>query len=266
MAGSSPMRVRVQKLMAEAGLGSRRHNEELIRAGRVSINGRRAALGDRADPSTDVVEVDGRKLSTIARVYVKIYKPRGIISSTEDELGKGRPTVRELVPLPGHLFVVGRLDKQSEGLMLLTNDGELAHRLTHPRFGHEKSYRVALEGQVPAASLEQWRRGLELDDRTTAPVHIEVLNRQQDHTLLQITMHEGRKHQIRRIAAQLGHPVTKLLRERIGPVELGHLKPGDWRHLTGDERSRLLKSVQSGAGARSQAKPGGHRRGSVPRR
>lgn len=259
------MKQRVQKLMADAGIGSRRHNEDLIRAGRVKINDRQARLGDKADPISDVIEVDGQRLTYLPPVYVKVYKPKGVISSTEDELGRGRKTVRDLVPLPGHLFAIGRLDKQSEGLMLLTNDGNVAHRLTHPRYGHEKTYRVVLEGQISFKALDQWRSGVELDERTTAPVEIEVVNRQRDHTLLRITMREGRKRQIRRIAAGLGYPVTSLLRERIGPIELGNLQPGQWRRLTPAEEKELLRQA---AGRRSAGKrqSGGAKSRDVKRR
>lgn len=238
------MAERVQKLMARAGLGSRRSNEALISAGRVRINGRTAKLGDRAEPGIDKIEVDGKPLSFEQRIYVKLNKPKGVISSTEDELKKGRKTVRDLVPIAGHLYPVGRLDKQSEGLMLLTNDGTLAHRLTHPRYGHEKVYRVAIAGSPGAGVIDQWRQGVLLDDGQTAPVVIQVLNQQQDHTLLLITMREGRKRQIRRIAAQLEHPVTSLVRVEIGPIQLGDLKPGEWRHLSPEEVEALKAAVK----------------------
>jgi pseudouridine synthase len=230
--------------MAEAGLGSRRHNETLISAGRVRINGRVARLGDKADPAVDHIEVDGRRLPQLdAAIYVMLHKPRNVLSSTEDELESGRPTVRDMVPLPGHLYPVGRLDKQSEGLILLTNDGALAHRLTHPRYGHEKSYRVLLEGAIAPAALDEWRRGVMLDGKPTVPADIRVLGQEMDHTWLRITLREGRKRQIRRIAAMLGHPVLQLIRERIGPLELGALQPGEWRYLTAAEVAALRQSV-----------------------
>jgi 16S rRNA U516 pseudouridylate synthase RsuA-like enzyme len=133
------MSEKLQKIMSRAGLGSRRQNEAVILSGRVRVNGQIAHLGDRADQNKDRIEVDGRLLEFSDKIYIKLYKPKGVISSTEDEMDKGRPTVRDMVDLPGHLYPVGRLDKQSEGLMLLTNDGKLTHRLTHPRFGHQKS-------------------------------------------------------------------------------------------------------------------------------
>lgn len=243
------MEERLQKLMARAGLGSRRSNEELIAAGRVHVNGRVAKLGQKADPARDRIEVDGRVLQFAPAeqqlTYVLLNKPRGVISSLEDELGEGRETVRDLIPLPGHLYPVGRLDKPSEGLMLLTNDGRLAHRLTHPRFEHEKIYEVQLEGRISNRDLEQWRRGVMLDDRITAPAPIEVLQRDNKTTRLRIIMREGRKRQIRRIAAAFGHPVQRLVRLNIGPLELGDLRPGQWRHLTHEELQRLFAEVSS---------------------
>jgi pseudouridine synthase len=239
------MEERLQKLMAQAGLGSRRTNEAIIAAGRVRLNGRVARLGDKADPQRDVVEVDGKplRLQTNELTYIILNKPRGIISSLEDELGQDRKTVRDLVPLPGHLYPVGRLDKPSEGLMLMTNDGQLAHRLTHPRYEHEKIYEVELEGRISNRDLDQWRRGVMLDERITAPAPIEVLSREKDSTRLRIILREGRKRQIRRIAAEFGHPVQRLVRLNIGPLELGSLQPGEWRHLTDDELKRLLAAV-----------------------
>jgi 23S rRNA pseudouridine2605 synthase len=235
---------RLQKLMARAGLGSRRDNEQLIVAGRVQVNGRVAHLGDKADMLFDTIEVDGKKLIFPSQpVYIKLYKPKGVISSLEDEMGKDRPIVRELVPEAGHIYPVGRLDKQSEGLMLMTNDGHIAHRLTHPRYAHEKEYEVILEGHMTDENLDQWRQGVLLDDSLTAPVHIKILKKTKAETLMRITMREGRKRQIRRIAAAFGHPVRRLVRIRIGPLKLGELKPGEWRYLDEEEIRRLQRSV-----------------------
>ena len=229
--------------MAKAGIGSRRHNERLIAEGRVRVNGKVVDLGARADLKSDVITVDGKEIKAEPLIYVKVYKPKGVLSSTEDELERGRTTVRDLIPVEGHIYPVGRLDKPSEGLMLLTNDGHLAHRLTHPRYGHEKTYVVALEGQMGNTDLARWRRGLELDGRQTAPAKIEVLNRQTDHTRLRITLREGRKRQIRRIAAAFDHPVTSLVRESIGPIGLGSLNPGEWSHLSELEVAQLQQSL-----------------------
>ncbi|MDT8306089.1 MAG: pseudouridine synthase [Anaerolineae bacterium] len=235
---------RLQKLMAYAGLGSRRANEAVIRAGRVRVNGRVAKLGDKADPEKDTITVDGKPIAAQRPIYVMVHKPRGVLSSTEDELDEDRPTVRELVPLPGHLYPVGRLDKPSEGLILLTNDGRLAHRLTHPRYEHEKVYEVEVEGRMADEALEEWRRGVMLDGKLTAPATIDVVQRGDDSTRLRVTLREGRKRQIRRIAAAFSHPVQRLMRTRIGPLALGDLEPGKWRHLTLAEVAVLKRTIQ----------------------
>lgn len=237
------MAERLQKLLARGGYGSRRHCEKLIAAGRVTVNGKVAKLGQRADPHKDHIEVDGNTLAFEEPLYIMLNKPKGVISSTEDELRQGRPTVRELVHIPGHLYPVGRLDRQSEGLILLTNDGHLAHRLTHPRFGHEKVYRVELEGLIPADKLDRWRTGMMLDGRRTAPAEITFIRRKGQNSVLQITLREGRKRQIRRISAALGHPVVRLIRKRIGSAEIGDLPVGEWRHLTAREIKALRESV-----------------------
>jgi pseudouridine synthase len=257
------MEERLQKLMAQAGIGSRRHCEQLIAAGRVTVNGKVAHLGQKADLDRDKVLVDGQRLVIEKNVYVKVHKPRGVLSSTEDELDRGRPTVRDIVPISGHLYPIGRLDRTSEGLMILTNDGKLTHRLTHPRYGHRKIYIVGVEGQPSAETLIAWREGVKLDGRRTAPVDIEVVESRRAETWLRIAMREGRKHQIRRIAAQLGHPVTRLIRMQIGPIELGNLEPGAWRHLTPGEVAALKRSVQQAAPPRP---PAPDRQQSKPRR
>lgn len=241
------MRERLQKIMARAGFGSRRDNERIIAAGRVTVNGKQAKLGDKADPQSDRIEVDGRAIAVDRDqlTYVMLYKPRGVISSLEDELQQARTTVRDLVPVTGHLYPVGRLDKPSEGLILMTNDGQLAHRLTHPRYEHEKVYEVELEGSISNHDLEQWRRGVILDGRITAPAPIEVLQRNNKYTRLRIILREGRKRQIRRIAASFGHPVRRLVRMRIGPLQLGDLQPGQWRVLTPQEVESLQTAVRS---------------------
>ncbi|MFO7538518.1 MAG: pseudouridine synthase [Chloroflexota bacterium] len=241
------MSERIQKLMAQAGIGSRRHNEKLIKQGRVILNGRLAQLGDKADLEKDEIKVDGRIINDSGHTYIALNKPKGVISSLEDELDEDRTTVRDLIPLPGHIYPVGRLDKQSEGLMLMTNDGKLAHRLTHPRYGHEKEYEVTLEGALADEMIEQWRRGLRLDDKMTAPAGVTLIERTAEQTRLQLTMREGRKRQIRRIAAQFGHPVQQLVRRKIGPLTLGNLQPGQWRHLTPAEVSALQKTVKRDA-------------------
>lgn len=251
------MEERLQKIMARANLGSRRSCEEIIAEGRVTVNGQVAQLGMKADPERDRIEVDGRLLAPGATyptaddafIYIALNKPRGIISSLEDEMMEGRTTVRDLIQLDEqyHIYPVGRLDKPSEGLILMTNDGALAHRLTHPRYGHEKVYYVVVEGHMPDQALDQWRRGVMLDGRITAPAPIEVISRNNDATRLRILLREGRKRQIRRVAAALGHPVSQLLRERIGPLSLGDLQPGQWRHLTESEVTQLKRSAAGDA-------------------
>jgi len=234
--------------MARAGIGSRRKCEEMISAGKVKINGKVAKLGNKADGNKDKITVDGRSLTVKHQqpIYIALYKPKGIISSLEDELGAGRRTVRDLVSdVKGHLYPVGRLDKQSMGLMLMTNDGDLAHKLTHPRYGHSKTYRVTIEGEISHDALMQWRRGIWYDGKKTIPADVEVLEKGKDFTLLEIVMREGRKRQIRRVAAQLDHAVIQLVRMKIGPIELGNLRPGQWRHLQGWEINSLRQISRS---------------------
>ncbi|MCA9896679.1 MAG: rRNA pseudouridine synthase [Ardenticatenaceae bacterium] len=252
------MEERIQKLMAQAGVGSRRECEKLIADGRVSVNGRTATLGDKADPATDTIVVNGRPIKPLQTesLYIALHKPKGVISSLDDELEEGRTTVRDLVPLPGHLYPVGRLDKQSTGLILMTNDGDLAHKLTHPRYGHEKTYKVIVEGRISNEALEKWREGMYLDGRKTIPAQITVIRQDVSFTHLEIVMREGRKRQIRRLANMLGFPVRQLVREKIGPLTLGSLKPGDWRHLTAKEVAALKEIVASVKGKRPYRKSG----------
>lgn len=242
------MEERLQKLMAHAGIASRRECEQLIEQGLVRVNGRIAAIGDKADPEKDRIEVKGQLIHGKAQeehIYVALNKPKGIISSLEDELGEDRTVVRDLVPIPGHIYPVGRLDKQSEGLILMTNDGNLAHKLTHPRYGHSKKYKVVIEGKISPEALQKWRRGMYLDGRKTAPADVKIVQQGPNFTHLEIVMREGRKRQIRRIANMLGYPVTQLVREEIGPLKLGDLKTGDWRYLEPKEVQALQESVRS---------------------
>ena len=233
------MEERLQKILARAGFGSRRACEELIRQGRVAVDGRLAQIGQKAHPDRDRITVDGKLVrGEHRRTYVAVHKPRGILSDEGD--GSGRlSTVRDLVELPGHLFPVGRLDLRSEGLILLTDDGALAHRLTHPRFEHPKEYHVYVEGHPADETLKRWREGVFLDGRRTAPATVSVLRRERGDTWLRVVLREGRKRQIRRTGAMLGHPVHRLIRVRIGPVGLGDLRPGKWRYLTKRELERL---------------------------
>lgn len=232
---------RLQKILAAAGYGSRRACEELIRQGRVQVNGQVAQIGQKADLSHDRITVDGRQVHVGQQhVYIALHKPRGILSDEGDATGHV-PMARDLVSLPGRLFPVGRLDLRSEGLLLLTDDGELANRLTHPRYEHDKEYHALVEGLPDEQTLHKWQRGVFLDGRKTAPAEVSILRREGKRTWLRIVLHEGRKRQIRRVAAMLGHPVHRLIRVRIGPVRLGTLKPGEWRYLTERELRALRK-------------------------
>lgn len=230
---------RLQKILAQAGYGSRRACETLITAGRVMVNGRRAELGQKADPARDQISLDGHPIQPAERhLYVAAHKPRGMLSASKSF--DGRPTVRELIPLEGHLYPVGRLDLDSEGLVLLTNDGELANLLTHPRFGHQKEYRVLVARRPDAEQLSTWRRGVVLaDGARTAPAAVEVEGSLGRGTWLRVTMGEGKKRQIREIGRLLGLPVVRIIRVRIGNLRLGNLRPRQWRHLTASEVAAL---------------------------
>jgi len=239
------MEERLQKILARAGLGSRRACEELIRQGRVAVEKRVAQLGQKADPERDYITVDGKPIrSTRDRcTYVAFHKPRGVLSDKGDDSGRV-PIARDMVSLRGHLFPVGRLDLWSEGLILFTDDGDLAYRLTHPSFEHEKEYSVLVKGEPDESSLAHWQGGVFLNGRRTAPAEVTVARRGENGTWLRVVLREGRKRQIRRVAAMLGYPVGQLIRVRIGPVRLGDLGPGEWRHLTGVEVKALQSAVR----------------------
>lgn len=221
--------------MSQAGLGSRRACEELIADGLVFVNGRLARLGDKADPQRDRIVVKGQALSLPeALQYIAIYKPRGVLSSVTSP--DPRQTVRDLVDLPGRLYPVGRLDVDSEGLVLLTNDGELTNRLTHPRYGHEKEYRVLVARRPDEEQLQTWRRGVVLPEGyRTAPAEVYTGQAYGKGMWLKVILKEGRKRQIRETGAALGLPVVKIIRVRIGSLRLGGLKPRQWRHLSPEE-------------------------------
>ena len=235
-------RERLQKLMAAAGLCSRRGAEELLKAGRVQVNGQVATLGDRADGDSDRIDVDGRPLRASAPPRLLLLnKPIGVLSSCRDP--QGRPTVLDLLPAELRqgqgLHPVGRLDADSRGALLLTNQGELTLRLTHPRYGHRKTYRVWVHGHPSGATLERWAAGVPLDGRPSQPVQLAVRGRQPHRTLLELSLVEGRNRQIRRTADLLGHPVEDLQRVAIGPLRLGELKEGYWRPLNRQEWQAL---------------------------
>ena len=233
------MEERIQKILARAGLGSRRACEEYIAAGRVRVNGQVAALGDKADMQQDKILLDGKPVQvTESLVYIALHKPRGVLSAVTSP--DPRPTVLDLVNLPERVYPVGRLDVDSEGLILLTNDGDLANRLTHPRYGHEKEYRVLVARRPDEEQLAAWRHGVVLEDGFhTAPADIKVDAPAGKGAWLRVILREGRKRQIRETGAQIGLPVVRILRVRIGTLQLGNLKPREWRYLSAAEVTGL---------------------------
>jgi 23S rRNA pseudouridine2605 synthase len=238
------MEERLQKILAQAGFGSRRSCEELITAQRVRVNGKIAVLGSRADAEKDSISVDGQGIPKIgAHMYIALNKPRDVLSDIDPE--DPRQTVHDLVKVPGHLFAVGRLDYESEGLILLTNDGELANRLTHPRYGHEKEYRVLVGSRPDDEQLAAWRRGVVLADGVrTRPAEVFIDALEGRGAWLRVVLREGRKRQIREVGGRIGLHVLRILRVRIGTLLLGDLKVGEWRHLTQDEVHRLQSTVE----------------------
>ena len=233
---------RLQKVLAQAGIGSRRVCEELIAEGRVTVNGEVAVLGRRVDAEHDKVAVDGIPVGVRAGlVYYLLNKPAGVVTTVTDT--HGRPTVIELVPLEPRVFPVGRLDSETEGLLLLTNDGDLTHRLTHPSFGVEKEYLAEVDGVPTRGELRRLREGIELEDGVTAPARASL----QEPNLLTIVIHEGRNRQVRRMCDAIGHPVRRLVRTRVGPLVDRALKPGEWRVLTPGEVRALETAVATQA-------------------
>ncbi len=248
------MEERLQKILARAGYGSRRSCEELISAGRVRVNGQAIILGDKADPARDKITIDGRPIKEAETlVYVALYKPRGVISTVSDpEL---RPAVRDLVSVPGTLYPVGRLDFDSEGLVLMTNDGNLANQLTHPRYEHEKEYRVLVAKHPDPEQLNLWRRGVVLEDGfRTGPAEVYVISKKGKGAWLNITLKEGHKRQIREMGIQTGLPVVRIVRVRIGELLLGSLKPREWRYLTTQEVEALKRPTFSPKSQNNQKK------------
>ncbi len=236
------MQERVQKLMAQANIASRRASEKIIEEGRVTVNGKVITVGDKADPTTDTILVDGKRIAVDDdKVYVAVHKPINVISTNEGHPGDDRPTVREILPLDGHLFPVGRLDAESTGLIIMTNDGDLANRLTHPRYRHTKTYKVQVHGLPTQSVIDQWEKGVYLEDGRTAPCLVRVKNGNPKLTTLEIIMTEGKNRQIRRVATELGFPVHRLTRTAIGRFQLGGLKPNAYKILTKQDVA-LLKT------------------------
>jgi 23S rRNA pseudouridine2605 synthase len=237
---------RLQKILAAAGVASRRASEELIAAGRVTVDGQRAELGDRADPATAEIHVDGERVVTDKnRVYLAINKPRGVVSTMDDE--RGRAALADFLP-PGtrRVYHVGRLDADSEGLLLLTNDGDLAHKLMHPAYGVRKTYLCHVQGPIPRGLGRQLREGIELEDGPASVDNFRIVDSEGRNVLVEVVIHEGRKHIVRRMMEEVGHPVSRLIRVAIGPVKLGDLRSGRTRRLTRAEVAGLFKVVESG--------------------
>lgn len=235
--------VRVQKVLALAGFGSRRACEELITAGRVQVNGLVATLGARVVPGLDVLRVDGAVVPTRAGLtYLAVHKPRGTLSAMTS--AEGRPCVGDLVRDHGvGLHHVGRLDADSEGLLLVTNDGTLSHRLTHPSYGVSKRYLVEIAGTAPRALGRMLRSGIDLDDGTVRVDDYQVVDTTGGATLVEVVLHEGRKHVVRRMFAAAGHPVRRLVRTAVGPIRLGELRPGRVRRLSPVEVRSLYSAA-----------------------
>ncbi len=235
---------RLQKVLARVGMGSRRVCEKLIVEQRVTVNGELAELGEKVDPETSEIEVDGLKIGVRQDlVYYLLNKPVGVITTSKDP--QERSTVVDLVPTHPRVFPVGRLDADTEGLILLTNDGDLTHYLTHPSFGVEKEYLVQVDVKPSRNAIRELRQGVELDDGITAPAKVSLV----DEKLIKIVIHEGRNRQVRRMCESVGHPVKRLIRSRIGPIVDTSLRPGSFRELTNQElksiRKILLKDFSS---------------------
>jgi 23S rRNA pseudouridine2605 synthase len=260
----SPMPERLQKILSAAGIASRRTAETLIEQGRVTVNGRTVReLGTKADPDRDEIRVDGRRVKGAARRrYILLYKPRGFITSRSDP--QNRPTVIDLLAKGGvkeYVYPVGRLDYDSEGLLLLTSDGELAAHLTHPRHGVEREYEVRVKGVPDAHDLDRLSRGISLEGRRTSPARVEMTKvidaDSGPQALLSFVIHEGRNRQVRNMCDAIGHPVVRLRRRRIGPISDEHIRPGEFRDLTSREVA-LLRKAQAHDSRSLPAKAGSH--------
>jgi 23S rRNA pseudouridine2605 synthase len=244
MSDDAPQHPRLQKVLAEAGVASRRACETLIADGKVEVDGVVVTrLGARVDPDTAVIRVDGRRIPVAAaKTYLVVNKPRGVVSSMADE--EGRRDLSSLVgDRPERLFHVGRLDTDTEGLLVLTNDGEFAHRMAHPSFELTKTYVAQVEGVVRPATVRTALAGVSLDDGPVQPDGFRVVDTAGGKSMVEVVLHEGRNHMVRRLLAQVGHPVLRLSRVAIGPITLGGLRPGAVRELTPDELGALLDQL-----------------------
>ena len=236
--------VRLQKVLAAAGIASRRAAEQLIDERRVEVNGQVVVeQGRRVDPERDTIRVDGSRIPPPRRhLYLVLNKPLGVVSTMEDP--EGRPTLTDLVPHRERLFHVGRLDTDTEGLIVLTNHGEFAHRLAHPSYEVSKTYLAEVEGVMENQALKRLEKGVTLDDGPVRPDKIRLVQRGADRTLLEVTLHEGRNRVVRRMMDAVGHPVRRLSRTAIGPIRLGRLKVGQSRELTREELGALLDLIE----------------------
>ncbi|MFC2028471.1 pseudouridine synthase [Chloroflexota bacterium] len=236
---------RIQKILAHAGYGSRRSCEKLISEGRIRVNNRPVKLGDKADASIDLITIDGRKVEVPQeKVYIALNKPRNVISAVRSP--DPRRTVRDLINIDDAIYPVGRLDSDSEGLILLTNDGDLANRLTHPRYQHEKEYRVLVARHPDNEQMDLWRRGVVLEDGyKTKPAVVHFLSSSGKGAWLRIILREGRKRQIREMGKVTGLPIVSIVRMRIATLKLENLKSGEWRYLSQDE-IKSLKGITKG--------------------
>lgn len=233
-------KIRLQKFLSECGVASRRKSEELIEQGRVRVNGAVASIGDKVNPKKDTVQVNGKKIvKQKEKTYIMLHKPRGFITTMSDELD--RKCVVELISdVPGRVYPVGRLDRDSEGLLLFTNDGEFANAMTHPRKHVPKTYRVTVRPGINEEQLTALTQGIIIDDRKTAPAEVRVVTKEENRVVLEVILYEGRNRQIRKMCEEIGLEVARLKRTAIGSVKLGMLKQGDWRNLTDDEVRKLM--------------------------
>lgn len=224
------MQMRIHKFLSTAGVASRRHAEELVQNKKVQINGHTAKIGEIVDSEHDEITVDGKKIVGAAEhLYYLIHKPRQVVSTVKDP--EGRRTITSFIPGGNRLYPVGRLDYDSEGLMLLTNDGELAHQLTHPSFEVNKTYRVLVKGVMSDKSIGYLAQGVTIEGKKTAPAKIEIVEKQEHNTWLDITIHEGRNRQIRKMCEAVGYPVLRLIRTKLGDWDLGDLPSGSYRQI-----------------------------------
>jgi len=240
------MQERLQKILSRCGIASRRKAEEMILEGRVTVNGRVATLGMKADIARDHIKVDGKLIrGTEPKVYLIFNKPRGCITSLHDP--QGRPTIKDFLRrVKVRVYPVGRLDYHSEGLLILTNDGDLASAILHPSHRIPKTYHVKVDGFIEDEEVKRLQRGIRLEDGVTAPAKVSLIRKTKANSWFEVTIHEGKKRQVRRMFERIGHPVIKLKRIRIDGIELGDLPPGEFRYLTPEEVRRLKREVMGG--------------------